>query len=311
MYQQLLAYTDAMHAMQYEGGFVYAVSSAANQVEAFDATTRAHVATVPVGNIPADLATDGHYVYVANMTARDAGDPYLSVIDPASQTVVSEAHVSELVWGDDPDNYPWTNFPTNVAVVGGQAYVVFPTNAVPGVVPVDLGTLHEHTYQPAGSAPANLAGVGDRIVMVNLLALGNFTDDELRIQDTDGSNVQTITTGGKLHDARTVGDRVWVAHAPTGGVPGELLVVDPATGDMDHVPTAEGVYGIATAGGLVYVTCTDADRVQVYDATTYALVEDIDLSTLAPSVVNARGIAASPSGDIFIESDGMISALYR
>ena len=311
MFAPLLSFTDALHAMTYANGFVYAVHSSADAVEVFDATTRAHVTTIAVGHVPGDLATDGTRVYVANMTARDAGDPYLSVISTTTQTVVDSATVRELHWGTDPNNYPWTNFPTNVTIVGQRAYVVFPTNAVPGLVPVDAGSLVEATYQPAGSGPASLAGVGDRLVVTNLKAIGNFTDDEVRIERDDGTLLQTIPTGGKLHDARTVGDRVWIAHAPTGGVPGELLVIDPATATMASVATAAGVYGVATAGGLVYVTCTDANRVQVFDATTHALVEDLDLTTLAPTIVNARGITVNARGDIFLESDGMLSALYR
>jgi hypothetical protein len=313
MFAELAHYTDALHAMLYLRGFVYAVHSSADSVEVFDAGTRTALPAIGVGHVPGDLATDGSRLLVANMTARDAGDDYLSIIDPATQSVVARATVSELVWGSDPDNYPWTNFPSNVTVVGSRAYVVFPTNAVPGLVPVDVAGSSpvEQTYQAAGSGPGNLAGIGNRLVITNIRAIANFDDDELRLQDLDGSNVNTIVVGGKLHDARVVGDRVWVARGPADGSAGDLLVVDPATDSVEHVATAPGAYGLATANGLVYVTCTGANRVQVFDAGTRALVEDIDLGTLAPTVINARGIAATPDGDIFLESDGLISALYR
>ncbi len=307
-WSQLLAYTDALHAMKYVGGFVYAVDSAADSVEVWNASTHAHVTTIPVGHVPGDLATDGTYLYVANMLAREFGDDYLSVIDPASQTVIATSQVTELDWGNDPDNDPVTNFPTNVTVLGHEIYVVFPANAVPGLIPVAVGSLDEDTYQAAGSAPANLAGIGDLLVITNLKALGNFTDDDIRIQRTDGTLLQTLETGGKLHDAITIEDRVWVAHAPL-SAPGDLLVIDPTTGDIEHVATAAGTYGLASSGGLIYVTCTDAARVQTFDTKTHTLVEDVDLAAVAPMVVNARGISAAPNGDIYLESDGMISLL--
>jgi len=144
----------------------------------------------------------------------------------------------------------------------------------------------------------------------NIKALSNYNDDQLRLQSIDGTLQQELASGGKLHDARVVGDRVWVAHAPVGAA-GEIVVVDPTTAMTESIPTAPGAYGLAVSGARAYATCTESGRVQVFDASTHAVVEDIDLASLAPGVVNARGIAVAPSGDIFLESDGMLSALYR
>jgi hypothetical protein len=186
--------------------------------------------------------------------------------------------------------------------------VVFPTNATPDILPVDIGTWTEHTLWNAGSGPAEVAAVGELVAVNNDKAIGNPDDDAVELYQTDGTFVTELATSGILHWTVAVGAKIFTARELQSG-PGQLLVIDPVGHTFHALATEQGPYGVAAANGRVYTVCTWDKTVDVFDAASEALLATIQLSTAAPLVTNPRGLAVSAKGDIYLESDGMISAL--
>jgi len=305
-------YTDVGHGLAYANGFVYSVNYTEDSVWVFDAKTFKTVKKLPVGLGPGRLAVAEPYVFVVNMMASDPGDAYVSVIDTRSNTVTKSLTVSQKQQGGDPDNYPMTSFPWAAHPVGKSLFVTFPTNAEPDVLPVEIGTWTEQPLWAAGSGPGSLAGVGDRIAVVNGRGITSADDDAVLLYSTTGQLLKTLETSGRLHESIVVGDKIVVARAPSDHAKGELVVIDPSSLSYDAIPTCSGPVGVASNGGsTVFTACQWARRVDEVDIAARTVKSSIDLTTVTPAVTNPRGIAVTPAGDVWIESDGLISAFVR
>ena len=74
-------------------------------------------------------------------------------------------------------------------------------------------------------------------------------------------------------------------------------------------------YQLAIAGTRIYTACqigsASGPEVDAIDIASEALVEQIPLSGFSPTITNPRGIAVTPRGDVFLESDGMLSVLVK
>ncbi|MFO0727862.1 MAG: hypothetical protein U1E65_29050 [Myxococcota bacterium] len=309
-FQVIDRYDDRGHGLLFQSGKLYSVNSAADVVYVYDGLSFTKTATIPVGALPLRLVSDGRYLYCLNAMARDAGDAFLSIIDPATDRVVASLSVEEKQEGSDPDNYPWTNFPAGLAVLDGALYITFPTNAEPDILRVDIGgAWRQHPLFPAGSGPDDLAAAQGRLFVINMRALLNPADDVLLVLGTDGSPVRTLDTGGGLKSIRAVDGRVLLTRAFPNSAGGELMEIDPITTATRSVEACPGAFGIAEAGGPIWVSCPSAKLLRSYDRATLAPLERIDLSAYQPSIEFPRGIAVSPRGDLFLESDQMISVL--
>ncbi|MFH1811770.1 MAG: hypothetical protein ABIJ09_23730 [Pseudomonadota bacterium] len=309
--QVLASYTDTQHAVLSIGDAIYAVDSANDQVRVFDAVSGAPRSSIAVGRVPGKLATDGTLLFVVNRMARELGEPYVSIVDLATEQVIDTLDVSVKTEGSDPDNYPMTNFPWDACVADGVLYVDFPTNAIPDLRPVTIASRTEAVSWAAGSGPGDLRAAGGKVFVVQGRAISNPDDDALAVYDLAGQLLTTLETGGRLHDLVEAGGKVWVAHAPASGSGDELVVVDVDTLARRSVAVGAGPYGLATHQGRVYVMCQYAGRVDVVDATSEQVVEQIALDGLSPPVVDARGIAVTSSGDLVLEAEGMIGLVRQ
>ena len=309
-WRMLLSYSDSQHGIIYSAGKVYAVhAGGSNLVEVIDADTYATGTQITVGPTPTVLATDGRYVFSANILAVNPGDAYMSVIDTHTDTVVHSGTVSTQDEGLG-DNNPTTNFPIDIGVArhAGAGRVPHQRDKPDMLAGYDIGTWTEHAMWNAGSGPGELSSAGGIVALNNDKAIGNPNDDAVELYQPNGTFITELATSGILHWSVAVGSKVFVARELQSG-PGQLLVIDPVAETFHALTTEEGPYGVASANGLVYTVCTRGLTVDVFDATTEAQVTSIDLATVAPLVVNPRGIAVSPRGDIYLESDNMISVL--
>jgi hypothetical protein len=287
------------------------VSSATDEVLVFDAVTGAARTTIAVGRVPGKLASDGALLFVVNRLARELGEAYVSIVDPGTDTVVDTLDVAVKIEGSDPDNYPMTNFPWDATALDGTLYVDFPTNAIPNVRPVAIATRAEGVGWAAGSGPGDLRAAGGKIFVVQGRVISNSDDDALAVYATTGALLQTLETGGRLHDVVEAGGKIWVALAPGSGAGDALVVVDVATLAHRQVAVGAGPYGLAVHHGHVYAMCQYANQVDVVDAASEQLVDSIPLDGLTPAVVNGRGLAVTEAGDLVVEADGMVALLRR
>lgn len=301
-------YTDAGHGLAVAAGKIWSVDYTNDTVRVFDARTFAHVGDVSVGSGPSRIEVSGSYVFVVNVMASEAGDPYVTVLDARTNTLVHQLEVSEKHQGDDPMNYPWTNYPWDARAVGDRLFVTFPTNAEPNVMPIEIGTWKESSFFSAGSGPEAIAGAADRVAVVNGRNMFSGADDAVLVYASNGALLATLETGGRLHEAVNVGDKVVFAKAPDDHTKGSLVVVDPQKLSYEEIETCGGPVGLAVQGTTVYAACQWDHHVRAHDIASKKQTFDFDLGA---NVQNPRGIAVTETGDVVVEADGVVGVVVR
>jgi len=109
--------------------------------------------------------------------------------------------------------------------------------------------------------------------------------------------------------------RVFASRTPTGATYGEVVAIDTDTLARRAIQVCVKPYQLAVSGTRLYTACqigtATGPEVDVIDLPTETVVERIPLSAYTPALVNPRGIAVTPRGDVFLESDGLLSVLIR
>lgn len=309
---------DSGHMLMYTHGHVFSPTYSGRTVDVYDARTYARVAQIPAGRGAGHLSTNGTHIFVSNRMAADLGvEAYLTVIDPVSLKVVRELVTSEHPEGVDELNLPTTQLPWATATLGDKLYGVFPTNFQLNVMPVRLVDWKEGTFVRGGSGASQLVGAAGRLFVINKRAIFDPKDDALMVLDPEGREIATLETGGSIFDLQEAGGRVWLTRQVEGAAEGEWLVVEPQTLKWHTVPVVREPQHIAvqsataSANGKVWTVGKSTLRVQAFDQTTEQRVEDIDLAAFELKLVKPRGLAVTPDGDVFIESEGAIAVLTR
>ena len=311
-YSQITTHTAAGHDLLYFSGFVYAVDYGTDIVYAIDPTTRGLATSIAVSKSPHHLFSDDHNLYVLNVMAFDLQtDYFLSVVDPSTNTVTHSIKPKTFMQGSDPNNYPTSQGPMGGCALNGSLYVDFPTNAIPDVLPIVVGSWSTSPLWAAGSGPADITAADGKLFIIQGRVIFDPDDDAIMVTQPDGTQLQMLETGGALQDIITANGKVWASRAGQNGMPHELLVIDPATYDIQHVTVGAGAFQMASMNGKVYVACTDDNSINVVDASSLTVVAQIPLGGYEPAITKPRGVAVSPAGDVYVESNGQIGVLVE
>lgn len=293
---------DFSTAITIAGGSVFASSVHEKSIRVYNAATAEFTGNVKVGNGPYRLVSDDDRVYVVNQWAREEGDVYLSVVDAKTKKVVRTLEVSEKQVGDDPMNYPWTNFPQDVAVQKDQLFVSFPTNSEPNIMTIDRKSWQEKKFIPAGHGPWRLTASKNSLIIVNELNMFDPSQNEVIETDFLGNVLSTHKTPGHFGQVIMANGKAWIAQSSPERDTGAILIIDPVTHEMRKIAVGRGPEGLAFAGERIYVACSSERRIDVIDVNSELVVETIDLSKTDPVIESPRGLAVTASGMIFLRS---------
>jgi hypothetical protein len=297
-------YKDFSPGLAYANGRVYSTSQYEQVLRVLDGKTGQDAGTVAVGRGPNRVLAEGDRLYVVNQWAQDLGDPFVSVVDttPTGARVVRSLRVAIKREGSDPDNYPTTGFPTDVAVMDGKLFAAFPTNPIPNILPVTLSRWSEGRMFAAGSGPWRLAGVDGSLVVVNARGMGDPTDDAIAVLGPDGELRTRFETEGHLRDVVAVNGKGWVSRSLPDKEVGLVHVVDPRALTVGEIKVCKDPGGMTVVGTRIYVTCRAGRRVDVLDTATESVVDSIDLANLDPATASPRAVVVTDDGDLFVKS---------
>jgi YVTN family beta-propeller protein len=263
---------------------VYVANSGSGSVSAFDSSTNAAIATIPVGTKPVDVAIspDGARAYVA-----DEGADAVAVIDTATNTVVGAP--IPLAAGSKPDGvavtpngqlvYVADSGDDTVSVIGTA------TNAVLGA-PIAL---------PSGSEPDGIAVSpdGTRVFVAQ-------RGKDVSIVDTATNSVVGSVLDSLAPSRIAIGPRGGRAFVTNGGS-SSVTAFNPANGQAVGAPIPVGAnpagIAIEPSGGFAYVASPGDGTLTAVDTSLDAAV-----GTLG-GFPGATGIAFSPDGASGYASD--------
>jgi YVTN family beta-propeller protein len=252
------------------------VSNADDQsVSIIDGSSRAVVATIPVGITPWGVAVNpsGTRAYVSNRGTDERPLNTVSVVDTLSRTVAStvEVGVRPLGVAVHPAGTPIyaANYGANINQPIDSASVDF-------VSAIDREAATVIASIPAGVGPAGLAvnPAGTRLYVTN------YADDTVSVVDTTANAVvATVPVGSRplgvaVHPG--TGDRVYVGHfgGNTVSVIGAVSNTVLAT-----ITVGQSPFGLAIepVSDQIYVANMDGGTVSAIDATTNTVRATIDV----------------------------------
>ncbi len=236
-------------AVSPSGDAVYVANSGSDSVSVIDPATNAVTATVPVGDLPTQIAVGTTRAYVTNR-----GDDTVSVIDRATSTVV------EVLTGfSEPTGIALTSDDATVVVAnsGGDEVTLYRTaggtsQAVTvGLAPTDVAV------DPAGTRAWVITQT--EMVVVDLTSLATAT-----LYPTTGAASVVVTQSPQLLDLAVTDAIAGGRNLLQGGAEiGGLVTAGPASDDATRVAVTPGTR-------IAYLTQSARDVVSVFESNAYA-----------------------------------------
>jgi YVTN family beta-propeller protein len=234
--------------------------------------------TVPTGEGPHELATDGTLAYVGNYGGRTPGST-LSVIDLAARKERQRVDLGPL------------RRPHGIAVTGGKVYFTAETNRVVG------------RYDPASNQVDWIIGTGQATThMVHASADGrtlftaNIGSDSISIleqgQNPLAWNVTSVPVGRgpEGFDVSPDGRELWAAHSRDGGVSIIDVAAKKVTQTIDLGTKRSNRLKFTPDGKHVLISDVDTGEVLVVDTASHQVVKRLAVGR------SPEGILVVPDG---------------
>jgi YVTN family beta-propeller protein len=242
------------------GVLVAAVAMAACCVSVSAAAAEGIVATIPVGEVPEGVSSDGTHVWVVN-----GGEDTVSEIDAASGEVIRTIPAGESPFGVSADG-------THVWVTNTGEGTVSEIDAASGEV---IRTI------AVGSYPLGVSSDGSHVWVTNW-----FENTVSEIDAASGEVIRTIPVGAFPFGVSSDGTHVWVTNQSEGTV----SEIEASSGTVVRtIPVAtDQLFGVSSDGSHAWVASYAEGTVSEIDASSGEVIRNIPVSQ-RPFSVAAEG----------------------
>jgi YVTN family beta-propeller protein len=247
---QTIPVGDEPSGISSDGTHVWVANYGDNTVSELDASTGAVIQTIPVGDEPSGISSDGTHVWVTNLW-----DDTVSEIDASTGAVVQTITVGSEPYGVSSDG-------THVWVANYGDNTVSELDASTGSVVKTIAV---------GTQPWDVSSDGTHVWVAN-----SVDDTVSELDASTGSVVKTIAVGTQPWDVSSDGTHVWVANS----VDDTVSELDASTGSVvQTIAVGTQPLGVSSDGTHVWVANSVDDTVSELDASTGSVVKTIAVGT--------------------------------
>jgi YVTN family beta-propeller protein len=241
-----------------DGTHVWVANFKENTVSEIDSSSGEVIRTIPVGSEPRGVSSDGTHVWVTN-----EGEFTVSEIQASSGEVIRTIPVGQ--------------FPDGVSSDGTHVWV---TNAYDGTVSeIQASSGGVIRTIPVGKVPYGVSSDGTHVWVTN--AEGTTVSE---IEASSGEVIRTIPVGGEPRGVSSDGSHVWVTHY--GGTVSEI---EASSGTLiNTIPVGRAPLGVSSDGTHVWVTNSGGVTVSEIEASSGTVINTIPVGNV-PYGVSSDG----------------------